>query len=136
VSEKISSEHLCRAAYVYVRQSSAHQVRHHQESRRRQYDLADRAKAIGFAKTVVIDEDQGKSGSGLHERPGFGQLLAAVCAAEAGIAGFWIAAKGESPPTTVVEAVAHGSLDELLLLAESGKLEERMVNHTTAKAVQ
>ena len=59
-----------------------------------------------------------------------------VCAAEAGIAGFWIAAKGESPPTTVVEAVAHGSLDELLLLAESGKLEERMVNHTTAKAVQ
>lgn len=84
MSDKISSEHLSRAAYVYVRQSSVHQVRHHQESRRRQYDLADRAKALGFAKTVVIDEDQGKSGSGLHERPGFGQLLAAVCAGEAG----------------------------------------------------
>lgn len=84
MSEKLSSEHLSRAAYVYVRQSSAHQVRHHQESRRRQYDLADRAKALGFAKTVVIDEDQGKSGSGVHERPGFGQLLAAVCAGEVG----------------------------------------------------
>lgn len=84
MSEKISSEHLSRAAYVYVRQSSAHQVRHHSESRRRQYALADRAKELGFVKTVVIDEDQGKSGSGLHERPGFGQLLAAVCSAEVG----------------------------------------------------
>ena len=33
---------------------------------------------------IVIDEDQGKSGSGLHERPGFGRLLTAVCQGEAG----------------------------------------------------
>ncbi len=33
---------------------------------------------------VVIDEDQGKSGSGSHKRPGFGRLLAAVCQGEVG----------------------------------------------------
>ena len=55
MTEKIRPEHLRRAAYVYVRQSSAHQVRHHQESRQRQYALADRARALGFAETVVID---------------------------------------------------------------------------------
>ena len=43
MSEKIRPEHLRRAAYVYVRQSSPHQVRHHRESQRRQYALADRA---------------------------------------------------------------------------------------------
>ena len=84
MNDKICEDHLRRAAYVYVRQSSQHQVRHHRESRRRQYDLAERARKLGFTKTIVIDEDQGKSGSGLQERPGFARLLAAVCQGEAG----------------------------------------------------
>ena len=57
-----------------------------------------------------------------------------VCAAEVGIAGFWIAAKGESPPTGEARAVGRGSLDELLLLAESGELEERLMRHRNAEA--
>jgi DNA invertase Pin-like site-specific DNA recombinase len=84
MNEKISERHLVRKALVYVRQSSTHQVRHHLQGRQRQYDLADRARELGFAQTVVIDEDQGRSGSGLVERPGFLQLLASVCAGEAG----------------------------------------------------
>ena len=84
MNEKISERHLMRKALVYVRQSSTHQVRHHLQGRQRQYDLADRARELGFAQTVVIDEDQGRSGSGLVERPGFLQLLASVCAGEAG----------------------------------------------------
>jgi DNA invertase Pin-like site-specific DNA recombinase len=84
MNDKISADHLRRAAYVYVRQSSGHQVRHHREGRQRQYDLASRARALGFAKTIVIDDDQGKSGSGMQDRPGFGQLLTAVCRGEAG----------------------------------------------------
>ena len=79
MTEKIRPDHLRRTAYVYVRQSSGHQVRHHHESRQRQYALADRSRALGFAETVVIDEDQGKSGSGRQERSGFGHLLTAVC---------------------------------------------------------
>jgi len=46
--------------------------------------LADRARQLGFAGVVVIDEDLGRSGSGLVERPGFGQLLTAICQNEAG----------------------------------------------------
>lgn len=84
MSEKLTVEHLARKAYVYVRQSSPHQVRVHGESGRRQYALADRARQLGFAGVVLIDDDQGKSGRGLVDRPGFGQLLTAVCQHEAG----------------------------------------------------
>jgi DNA invertase Pin-like site-specific DNA recombinase len=84
MNDKLQAEHLQRAAYVYVRQSTAQQVRTHRESQQRQYALADRARQLGFARVVVIDEDLGKSGSGLVDRPGFGQLLAAICGGEAG----------------------------------------------------
>jgi hypothetical protein len=59
MSEKIKQQHLERAAYVYIRQSSVYQVRHHQEGRQRQYDLRGRAQQLGFAKVTVIDEDLG-----------------------------------------------------------------------------
>lgn len=75
---KISAEHLARGAYVYVRQSSADQLRHNHESRRRQYALAERARALGWSEVVVIDDDLGVSASGVA-RPGFEQLLAAIC---------------------------------------------------------
>jgi excisionase family DNA binding protein len=84
MSDRIREDHLRRAAYVYVRQSSLHQVRHHRESRLRQYDLTRRAQQFGFARIIVVDEDQGKSGTGLQDRPGFGRLLAAVCQGEVG----------------------------------------------------
>src|SRR5262245_14930728 len=79
MSPKIHALHLQRDAYVYVRQSTGHQVRAHPESHRRQYALADQARALGFAHVIVIDEDVGRSGTGRHERPGFGQVLAAAC---------------------------------------------------------
>ena len=41
---KITSEHLARATFVYVRQSSAYQVVNNLESQRRQYGLLDRAR--------------------------------------------------------------------------------------------
>ena len=79
MNEKIRAEHLERAAYVYVRQSSLQQVRHHREGQQRQYGLADRAQHLGFARVVVIDDDLGTSGTGRVARPGFGRLLTAVC---------------------------------------------------------
>jgi DNA invertase Pin-like site-specific DNA recombinase len=79
MNNKIGPEHLERAAYVYIRQSSLQQVRHNLESSRRQYGLKDRARELGFEQVVVVDDDLGISGAGHHERPGFGRLLAAVC---------------------------------------------------------
>jgi DNA invertase Pin-like site-specific DNA recombinase len=84
MSDKIRPDHLERAAYVYVRQSSLQQVRHHREGQQRQYGLADRARHLGFVRVVVIDEDLGTSGSGKHARPGFGRLLTAVCEGSVG----------------------------------------------------
>jgi hypothetical protein len=41
------------------------------ESQRRQYELADRAREIGFRDIVVIDDDLGVSASGMSARAGF-----------------------------------------------------------------
>jgi hypothetical protein len=70
---KVSAEHLRRDAYLYVRQSSLHQVVHNTESTRRQYDLRGRAVALGWPaeRVIVIDVDQGQSGSSATDREGF-----------------------------------------------------------------
>jgi hypothetical protein len=45
---KVTVEHLRRDAYLYVRQSSLHQVVHNTESARRQYDrAAARSRSAG-----------------------------------------------------------------------------------------
>ena len=80
---KITPEHLARGAYVYVRQSTTDQLMHNHESRRRQYQLADRARQLGWSNVVVIDDDLGRSGSGIS-RPGFERLLAAICEGRVG----------------------------------------------------
>jgi Resolvase, N terminal domain len=80
---KITPEHLTRGAYIYIRQSTADQLLHNHESRRRQYGLADRARQLGWQDVVVIDDDLGRSGSGVS-RPGFERLLAAICEGRVG----------------------------------------------------
>src|SRR5262245_54016705 len=80
---KISAEHLARSAYVYIRQSTADQLVRNQESQRRQYGLADRARQLGWASVEVIDDDLGRSGGGVS-RPGFERMLAAICEGRAG----------------------------------------------------
>jgi DNA invertase Pin-like site-specific DNA recombinase len=81
---KITPEHLGRGAVVYVRQSTMGQVVEHTESQRRQYALAESARSLGFASVTVIDDDLGRSGSGLVERPGFQKLVASVCSGVTG----------------------------------------------------
>ncbi len=81
---KITPEHFGRGAVVYVRQSTMGQVAEHTESQRRQYALAESARLLGFASVTVIDDDLGRSGSGLVERPGFQKLVASVCSGAIG----------------------------------------------------
>ncbi len=80
---QITAEHLARGAFIYVRQSTSDQVLHNHESRRRQYGLTDRARALGWSAVEVIDDDLGRSGSGIA-RPGFEKLLAAICEGRVG----------------------------------------------------
>ncbi len=56
---KISSNYLELKAIVYVRQSTLKQVRHNQESQRLQYELKERATALGIKRVEVIDKDLG-----------------------------------------------------------------------------
>jgi len=80
---KIRNDHLERQAFVYIRQSTMGQVQNHLESKRRQYALAERARTLGWQQVQVIDEDQGRSGTGVH-RPGFERLLTALCEGQVG----------------------------------------------------
>ena len=80
---KITTEHLARTAFVYVRQSTSDQLLNNHESRRRQYGLVDRARALGWSAVEVVDDDLGRSGSGIA-RPGFEKLLAAICEGRVG----------------------------------------------------
>ena len=84
---KISASHLCRAAYIYLRQSTPGQVEHNRESTQRQYALASKATTLGWPsqQVVVIDEDLGVSGSGVVARNGFARLTAEVALGHVGI---------------------------------------------------
>jgi len=84
MNSKLTNERLHRRAIVYLRQSSPEQVFQNQESQRRQYGLADQARELGFQEVMVIDDDLGRTGSGLVERPGFQRLVAEVCSGEVG----------------------------------------------------
>jgi len=84
MNPKLTAEHLVRRALIYVRQSTAGQVLHNQESQRRQYGLVDRARELGFQQIEVVDEDLGRSGSGLVDRPGFQRLVGEVCSGTVG----------------------------------------------------
>lgn len=83
MTSKITPEHRNRVACVYVRQSSPGQLKNNHESRRRQYALAEQAKALAFSDVIVIDEDLGRSGGGIVRR-GFERLLALICEGRVG----------------------------------------------------
>jgi DNA invertase Pin-like site-specific DNA recombinase len=83
-SELLPAAVLKRKAVVYVRQSTAAQVQSNLESQRRQYELVDVARRRGFSDIEVIDDDLGRSASGMVARPGFERLVAWLCAGEVG----------------------------------------------------
>ena len=66
---------LQRKAVVYIRQSSPNQVINNLESQRRQYELVEVARHHGFRDVDTIDNDLGRTASGMEERPGFERLL-------------------------------------------------------------
>lgn len=87
MSSKVTTEHLSRNAYLYVRQSTLRQVVENTESTKRQYGLRQRALALGWSdeQIVVIDKDLGRSAASTSDREGFGELVAEVGLGRAGI---------------------------------------------------
>jgi len=83
----VESVHLRRAAYVYVRQSTMAQVERNTESLERQYELVDRAVALGWTAgdVIVVDRDLGRSAKSVEGREGFERLVADVGLGKVGI---------------------------------------------------
>jgi hypothetical protein len=102
--------HLERLAVVYVRQSTAHQVLHHRESTRLQYDLTKQAIALGWSaeRILVIDDDLGCSARGANAggSPPGGQGMGVY--------------PGPSHPTSAVRVVAGAGGSNLLKLVNPG----------------
>ena len=86
-SLKVTTSHLKRDAYLYVRQSTLRQVMENSESTQRQYALRERAVALGWPmeRVHVIDRDLGQSGASAADREGFQQLVSEVGIGRAGI---------------------------------------------------
>jgi DNA invertase Pin-like site-specific DNA recombinase len=84
---KVTSQHLERDAYLYIRQSTPRQVLENVESTQRQYALRDRAVALGWPleRIHVLDCDLGKSGSQSAGRDGFQKLVSEVALGKAGL---------------------------------------------------
>ena len=104
VSTKIGAVHLGRDAYVYVRQSTLTQVRDHTESLARQYELRERAVALGWDahQVKVIDADLGRSGAEATAREGFKELVADVGLGQVGIVfGIEVAGWPATTPTGI-----------------------------------
>src|SRR2546423_14709880 len=83
-AELLPAAVLKRKAVVYIRQSTQAQVQTNLESQRRQYELVDVARQRGFHDIEVIDDDLGRSASGMVARPGFERPVAWLCAGEGG----------------------------------------------------
>jgi excisionase family DNA binding protein len=86
MSNKIQPHHTQRPAYIYIRQSTMGQVRHHQESTARQYALRDKALDGGWApdQIRILDGDLGLSGAHASQREDFKTLVADVTMGQVG----------------------------------------------------
>ena len=84
---KITASHLRRPAVIYVRQSTLAQVERNTESTLRRYDLAARARTLGWPASAirVIDEDLGVSQTSAAGRSEFAELAAQVGLGQVGI---------------------------------------------------
>ena len=80
MNDKIQSFHQQKMAFIYLRQSTMHQVMHNQESTNRQYALEQKAQQYGWDPTRIriMDGDLGQSGNSTSKREDFKLLVAEV----------------------------------------------------------
>ncbi len=73
-------------ACVYIRQSTAAQVRFNQESTERQYNLASKAQSLGWSpqQIRILDRDLGQSGARTTNREDFKSLVSDVAMGNVG----------------------------------------------------
>jgi DNA invertase Pin-like site-specific DNA recombinase len=86
-ASKVTPDHLRRDAYVYIRQATVQNGFPKPDRLQRQYDLHQKAVALGWPsqRVVVIDSDLGRSGASTRDRKGLQKLIAHVSEGNVGI---------------------------------------------------
>ena len=86
MNPKIAEHHRSKPAYIYLRQSTPGQVRHHQESTERQYALREKALELGWSESLIrtLDRDLGRTGTEMAGREDFKTLVADVSMGQVG----------------------------------------------------
>ena len=86
-ASKVTPDHLRRDAYVYIRQATVQNGFPKPDRLQRQYDLHQKAVALGWPsqRVVVIESDLGRSGASTRNRKGFQKLIAHVSEGNVGI---------------------------------------------------
>jgi len=86
MNSKMADHHLARQACIYIRQSTPGQVRFNQESKERQYNLANQAQALGWMpeQIRILDGDLGHSGEQATHRDDFKTLVSDVAMGQVG----------------------------------------------------
>src|SRR5258706_7337906 len=86
MNPKITEHHRSKPDYIYLRQSTPGQVRHHRESTERQYALREKALELGWSQTAIriLDRDLGMSGAQATGREDFKTLVADVSMGQVG----------------------------------------------------
>ena len=86
-AERVTADHLCRDAYVYIRQATLSQQVVNWDMIQRQYALGEKAMALGWPveQVMVTDCDLGQSGANIRDREGLQHLLAEVSKGSVGI---------------------------------------------------
>src|SRR5260370_19610386 len=83
----ITDWHLSLLAIIYIRPSPPQQILDHRESRERQYALVNHGVALGWPsdRILIIDDDQGLTGTTAEDRSGFHRILAEVTMEHVGL---------------------------------------------------
>ncbi len=85
-NETVKKHHLQKMAFVYLRQSSPTQVKRNVEGSRRQRQMQDRMKELGWSTKQIrlLGGDTGNSGSTLHGREDYQLIVEGVLNGEVG----------------------------------------------------
>ena len=86
MNPKIREHHRSKPAYIYLRQSTPGQVRHHQESTERQYALREKALELGWSESLIriLWTGPGQDGTEMAGREDFKTLVADVSMGQVG----------------------------------------------------
>jgi hypothetical protein len=120
--QKITTAHLSRLAYLYVRQSTLRQVFENTESTHRQYALRERAAALGWPldRIIVIDSDLGQSGASAADREGFQRLVTEVSLGRVGIVLVSKCRGWRATPPIGIGCLNYARSPDTLILDEDG----------------